>query len=347
MGWIRRRIANALANTLILVVVLFFGLLGLEFASRVLFPLPPGTAFLDADENVINVYLSPTRLIPDITYRQVSPDFDVLTRIGPMGLRGPEPASDPEIIFLGDSFTFGQGLDEGQTFPAIFCAEMNAVCANLGLSGTGTFAQASILENWLEKEDWRPTEVRHFVFAMSSAITFGNDLYDTVVEINTAEVEGYNAAVEAPAAARGGGVDGILRGIASYRGWVLINSNLARIVVVQFGPKLRAWFSPGASPSDLADGIEAMASQIARIHALSEARGFRYTIYLIHPMQDLIRGSYDQTVDAVRQAAADFAPVIDTAPALLNDPSQFYFPYDGHLNADGARRIANFLLNED
>ena len=107
-----RRFANSLANTLILVVVLFFGLLGLEFASRVLFPVPSGTAFLDADENVINVLLSPIQLIPDITYRQVSPDFDVLTRSGPMGLRGPEPGSDPEIIFLGDSFTFGQGLDE-------------------------------------------------------------------------------------------------------------------------------------------------------------------------------------------------------------------------------------------
>jgi len=346
MGQVRKKMANALANTLILFVVLIFGLLGLEFASRVLFPLPPGTAFLDADENVINVYSSPTRLIPDITYRQVSPDFDVLTRIGPMGLRGPEPASDPEIIFLGDSFTFGQGLDEGQTFPAIFCAEMNAVCANLGLPGTGTFAQATILENWLEQEDWRPTEVRHFVFAMASAITFGNDLFDTVVEINTEFVDGYDAGA-AQATARGGGIDGTLRTIASLRGRVLINSNLARIVVVQFGPTLRAWLSPGASSSDLADGIEAMKTQIERVHVLSEARGFRYMIYVIHPMQDLIRGSYDQTADAVRQAAAGFAPVIDTAPALLGDPADYYFPYDGHINAEGARRIAQFLLNQD
>ena len=345
MGRLGRKVANAFANTLILFVVLIVGLLGLEFASRGLFLLPTKTLFLDADENVINIYSSPTQLIPDISYRQVSPDFDVLTRIGPMGLRGPEPKSDPEIIFLGDSFTFGQGLEENQTFPAIFCAEMNAVCANLGLSGTGTFAQASILENWLEKEDWRPTEVKHFVFAMSSAIAGGNDLFDTVVEINTAQVEGYDAAAKVPG--RGGGVDGTLRAIASFRGWVLINSNLARIGVLQFGPTLRAWFSPGTSQLDLADGIEAMNSQIERVHALSEARGFRYTIYVIHPMQDLIRGSHDQTADAVRQAADGFAPVIDTAPALLDDPANFYFPYDGHINAEGARRIAEFLLNQN
>jgi hypothetical protein len=346
MNQTERRFFNALANTFILVVVLFFGLLGLEFASRVLFPVPSGTAFLDADENVINVYLSPTQLVPDITYRQVSPDFDVLTRIGPMGLRGPEPQSPPEIIFLGDSFTFGQGLGEDQTIPSIYCAQTQTVCANLGFPGSGTYSQARILELWLEKEDWRPAEVKHLVFAMASAITAGNDLYDTVVETNMVEIATFDPSVDGPVAPSGG-IAGAMQALLNYRHRVLARSNLARIIMVQIGPELRAWFSPGASPSDLAGGIEAMKTQVARVHALSEARGFQYTIYLIHPMQDLIRGSYDQTADAVREAAAGFAPVVDTAPALLEDPAKYYFPYDGHLNALGAQAIAEFLLSQE
>jgi hypothetical protein len=346
MTQIGRKLGKGLGNAAILIVVVGIGMVALEFASRVLYPLPAGTLFLDMDGDPVVVMDPPFNLRPNITYRQVSPDFDVVTRIGPMGLRGPEPQSPPEIIFLGDSFTFGQGLGDDQTISSIYCAQTQTVCANLGFPGTGTYSQARILELWLEKEDWRPAEVKHLVFAMASAITAGNDLYDTVVETNTVEIATFDPSVDGPVAPSGG-IAGAMQALLNYRHRVLARSNLARIIMVQIGPELRARFSPGASPSDLAGGIEAMRTEVARVHALSEARGFQYTIYLIHPMQDLIRGSYDQTADAVREAAAGFAPVVDTAPALLEDPAKYYFPYDGHLNALGAQAIAEFLLSQE
>jgi hypothetical protein len=62
-------------------------------------------------------------------------------------------------------------------------------------------------------------------------------------------------------------------------------------------------------------------------------------------MQDLTRKSYGETADVIQSAAPNSVTIIDTAPALLDDPSQFYFPYDGHFNPDGARAIAQFLLD--
>ena len=86
-------------------------------------------------------------------------------------------------------------------------------------------------------------------------------------------------------------------------------------------------------------------AEMQKSDAMSSKYNFSLSIYLLHPMQDLVRQTHRETADAVRSAAPGRVDVIDTAVALLNDPAQFFFPFDGHLNPKGAGAIADFLLD--
>ena len=340
------RLAGMLANFAIFLFVSGIGLIALEFASRVLYPLPAGSVFLDAEGQSASVLKSRTLMFPDVEFYQVSPDFNALSHTGAMGIREPEPTSPPNLVFLGDSFTFGQGLTDAQTFPAIYCAKTGQSCANLGFPGTGTVRQIAILEYWLGEKGWRPRQVNLFVFAMASAPTAGNDLFDNVTEIQAAQ-GAPNPQEPAPESEVASPSDGPLGWLVINRQWLRVHSNLVRIMVVQIGPTLRSWFSLKASPADVQAGIKALTGQLALLDALSRDYEFDYSIFLLHPMQDLMRQTYGETADAVRTAAPSAVEVIDTAEAMLEDPARFYFPFDGHFNPEGAQAIAQFLIDRE
>jgi len=69
------------------------------------------------------------------------------------GLRGPAPPQgEPTTLFLGDSFTFGEGVEDEQTFVRRVEASLGpdaGSCVNAGVPGFGTVHQAARLPDWL------------------------------------------------------------------------------------------------------------------------------------------------------------------------------------------------------
>ena len=87
------------------------------------------------------------RLKRDFSARRITPEFTMRLTTNALGFRGPQPpphASEP-ILFLGDSFTMGYGVDDGEEFPARVDRKLNAgrseaipvINAGLGNSGNG------------------------------------------------------------------------------------------------------------------------------------------------------------------------------------------------------------------
>ena len=72
----------------------------------------------------------------------------------------------------------------------------------------------------------------------------------------------------------------------------------------------------------------------------------RDSIYLLHPAQDLLRGTYYETEEVIQNAIDDELSLTRTSHILSDKPSSYYYPYDGHLNAKGAQRISALLINE-
>ena len=326
------------------VAVLLVGAVLLEFASRWLFPVAPGIQFYDSSGVPVEIKEGALlRLKPNLTFRQVSPDFDAVGHVGPEGYRAPSAgARGPEVIFLGDSFTFGQGLTDDEAFPAIACAHLMIRCANLGYPGTGTARQVAILERHLQGNQWHPREVKLFVFAMAGSLGAGNDFFDTVEEVRASGT----ATPAAPTAGAAPGGTGPLDWVMGIRTSVLAKSNLARIAFLFLGPSLRSWLSPAVAYGQLDEGVVAMAQELDRFRSLSEKYGFATSVYVLHPVQDLLRGTQTDTSAAVQRAARDM-PVTDMSAPLMDDPRAYYFPYDGHFNPAGARRIAEAIVTSE
>lgn len=109
--------------------------------------------------------------------RLSSPDFDVPVVFDEAGFRRPGvpfdgPQDAPRIAFLGDSFTWGWGVGQGQVFTDRLQAELGDAqeVRNYGISGYGSAQQLVLLEELL-----LPQEPRTVVLMF-----FANDVADTI-----------------------------------------------------------------------------------------------------------------------------------------------------------------------
>lgn len=139
-------------------------------------------------------------------------EFDHEVVINSHGMRGPEPADAPmRVLVLGDSFTFGVGAGEEETFPARLQAHLretgrDAVVWNAGVPGYGVPDEVDWYERW-----GVPLKPNVLVIAAFLA----NDLQDAMPGSQTRVVDG-----ELVAGAGGGGA----------RRWLYYNSHLFRLV---------------------------------------------------------------------------------------------------------------------
>ncbi|HEU0225920.1 MAG TPA: SGNH/GDSL hydrolase family protein [Steroidobacteraceae bacterium] len=317
---------------------LLFTVLVAEGLSRVFVPISDLRENIALDGTRIRDYVQ-----PGVVYRQVSNEYDALTTITDKGHRAPEVSGNPDVVFIGDSFTYGYGLADEETFVAIYCRERGLSCANLGLPGSGTLKQVERLEEFLARWQWRPRDVRLVFFAMSGSFSAGNDFVDNYhrelrmrqAAAGIAPAEGVTQPPQAGAAERLIGLQSLL----------LRHSNLLRLLKFYAGPMLKSMIvaEPGGERMDIA--LEGTRKALAQLDEMSRREGFTYQIYLIVPVQDILRGTHGQTLATLNGVAPK--PAIPTAQVFADAPARYYFAFDGHLNPEGNRRLAEFLSSRD
>ena len=156
-------------------VTLLLCLGSMEMAIRMLSPLQryvgPLGSFFQFDPQLGWVG------IPDIDARFCKVDFDVHVRHDENGYRkkqsGELPVGTPLVAFLGDSFTWGWGVENGQVVTDVVqaCAGSSLDVRNFGVNAYGTL-QESLLLRKLLSEGLRPSVV--------VVLVFQNDFGDTV-----------------------------------------------------------------------------------------------------------------------------------------------------------------------
>ncbi len=322
---------------------ILFSLCLIEAASRFIYPIAINVQNITLDGQPVSDWMT-----PGIQYRQIFSEYDAMTTITDKGHRVPKVESNPDVVFLGDSFTFGWGLSDGETFESLYCEARKYVCANLGIPGTGTEQQVDRLLKFIDKWGWRPREVKLFIMAMTSSFSAGNDLADNFWYEQELKEHGQSYSLvfgnrtapqpEEPSV-------GVLERLVNTREYFLRHSNLVRIGKYFWGPWLRSALDPGLDQERLKRALELTHLQLVRFDAISKKYGFTYRIYLIHPVQDILRGSYSDTFSQLNKISP--ALIRDTAPLFKVNPEQFYYRYDGHINKEGSRRIAQFLVSEE
>ena len=333
-------IKSLLTNFTLFVCSVLMVLVVMELLSRWIVPITFGTKKLDRDGKPVEaVAYDDVTLIPGLEYRQVSSEFNGKVTITDLGHRIPRLKDKPDTVFIGDSFTFGVGLSDEETFAYLYNKAKKVSCANLGRFNTGTHQQLDILEYFLKTHQWRPHEVKLFFFGMVGALMSGNDLRDNLV---------YQMGKEDKRFESGRNLKRTLATLIRADEVVLKYSNLARWIKFKIGPWLKSKMWPNSDKKQLSYALESTRQALSRLDKASHQYRFNYKIYVIHPIADLLRGTHGRTVKRLfRILPHPGIDLISTADLFNEKPTRYYFSSDGHINSRGSKVLAQFLIDED
>ena len=309
-----------------------------EVLVRIFFPISDGRDNVTLDGKPVQGWFEPGSV-----YRQVSNEYDAITTITDKGHRVPGVEGNPDVVFVGDSFTYGYGLRDEETFPSMYCSQLRLACVNLGLPGSGTLKQVERLETFIDQWHWKPREVKLFFFGMSGSFSAGNDFvdnYDRYVQEHTVRAGGDEIARDAKLK-RDRNV-GFAQRVIGLQEFLLGHSTLMRLIKYYWGPMLRSLLVADPGEERMAIAKVATKESLAKLDDLSKRVGFNYKIYLLVPVQDIIRGTHLDTLTELNRISP--SPVVATSQLFLDSPQDFYYSFDGHLNPKGSRRIAEFLV---
>jgi len=139
--------ADTMIKLLIAFVSICIGLVLVEFAIGFLVPLREVGPSFSLYDPVLG-----QRLKPGFRTVRKTPEFTMRLSTNSLGFRGPPMKELPKgpILFLGDSFTMGYGVDDGKEFPALVAARLGdesgsnavpVVNAGIGNSGNGRWVK--------------------------------------------------------------------------------------------------------------------------------------------------------------------------------------------------------------
>lgn len=258
---------------------------------------------------------------------ETRPNFDMsytgwMLRVAPtrmrtnsLGARGDEiAATRPEgalrVLHLGDSFTFGQGVEESEAFHAVLADELatdriTIETLNFGVPGHGTPQSVALLEHKLLS--LKPDVVLLNVFA--------NDL--------SAE-DSYC-------------LRGPRQGKSKVQRWLLQNVYLARLITIITSPMRQI-----ATPDDLAalgTPEQRYVQAIERAGALSAEHGFLFGVVLLTDPTMFTDSPYCRDCTAPHAlepgGPAHFIDMSDTWLTLQRDVPMNFIAGEGHLTVAG------------
>lgn len=319
---------------------LLFALALAEVIVRAFYPVVDGRANVTLDGKPIKDWFGPGSV-----YRQISNEYDAITTITDKRHRVPGTDGNPEVVFLGDSFTYGYGLKDDETFASIYCKARGVACANLGIPGSGTSRQVKRLEEFLEAWHWRPKEVKLFFFGMSGSLSAGNDFVDNYNYGRWLKAQGSGKELLPGEVPRNTPPATLAARVIGWQSSLLEHSHVMRRAKFHWGPLLRSLVVNDPGEARMAEALVYTERGLRELDDLSRRAGFDYTIYLIVPVQDIIRRTHGDTLATLNRVSPK--PATSTAPLFVEAPQNYYYAYDGHLNPQGSRRVAEFLIARD
>ena len=304
------------------------------------------------------------RLIPGWSGRHRHHDFDAGYRIGPEGYRGQFRPAGRWVAVVGDSFTFGFGVEDDETFVAVLDRAGGADTGylNFGMPGFSTDQEMLLIEGRLPQ--FTPQQVLLVVY-------LGNDLADNqrafplqlenakpYFELDGGKLLARNSPVpktRKPADDRATTLGRLILAGAEIRPtfWQRLLGRLEtpRRLGLNFAPRpdLRAHFERRLAPS-----VTLFKALVTRARRSAGAFGADLRLVLLPGRSFVVdQGSISaQYQDVLRRAIVAWGkqaelPVIDAAAELRRRHDggrrDDFYPNEGHLTATGHGAVAAYL----
>ncbi len=250
---------------------------------------------------------------------------------------GPSRAVAPQgALFLGDSFTFGHGVDYEQSFVGLLAArDPSRRFLNAAVPGHGPIQYRAMLEDRLRQ---LPDIAEVFV-----VVYLGNDFHDCFWNKNLPVVDG---ALGAEASLRGT----LKKHLHLYR----LVSRIWHVVSANRETTTRESILELFRPASWQQGPLAQAKDVFQreCQAMQQACATRKVPlrFVLLPAEESLRVSgktlaADDDVGLPAKVAAEVlqragVPFLDLTPRFQAEDKTLYFPIDRHLNPEGNRLVA-------
>jgi len=274
------------------------------------------------------------------------------------GFRNPETWSKVDVALVGDSFTYGHGVEEDQTMAHFLRAELGARVANLGVTGASPVDYVAL--------------VRNFALPLAPkvifVVPFANDIDDIAATRSRAELRAYLERGEAPEL---GVYDRELLRAAAPKPetWSLeaVQSSLLTYRAIQYAyrstrersrryeslrrlqgtPDKAAEAKPPSQSVVISEYVRKVFGVMAES---SRQRGATLVMAVIPATYDAGRPRYGRVPDFMREVALEHdIPFLDLRPVLTTPDG---FPVrdtrllrDGHLTERGHRLVAHAMAS--
>lgn len=283
------------------------------------------------------VYLRSIR--PNLSARRRSPEFDTVFTTNSYGFRGAEPASTPSgaIVFLGDSFTMGYGVTDGEDFPALVGDALHERMGDAapevvnGGNGRGNGYWVKFLEH--EASDYSP----RYVVLMASS----NDARDNRIE-KLFKLDG-GALVELPVRPPSS--------LRTLQAWLELIPRLNETYLYGLSRQIR--FSPLLSSTPPAKKNQGRPAKKMQWHDdLTLALMDRSLEICAEKGWPVVLGTADMTpaeVEGIAKVAAERGVQLIRIPAK-SERGDLYYEVDGHWTSEGhvlaAGKVMSWVLGE-
>lgn len=305
------------------------------------------------------------RLAPLWSGKHENVDFSTEYRVNSLGFRDDSPNPLDEAgqctVVLGDSFVFGFGVAEQDTFIYRLNKEWGGTFVNCGVPGYSTDQQMLVFERVVSP--WRPARVLLVVYLGNDLldnprpfplqVELGKPFYsvhDGVLTLHNSPVPKLTKPPGDTQAAMRAAVLG-QDNTEAPRSGLLANSVLFSALRERLFPERRADVSFSIR---LADELELFMALVNRLR--TDCQNVNAPLILaILPGRSLVEepgslsGEFQEYFRAsiVDWAANQDLPVIDLAEDLRREyrarPAKWYFPHDGHLTVEGHEQVAKLL----
>lgn len=298
------------------------------------------------------------KLAPGWQGRHTHHDFEVSYSVNSLGFRGRDLdfARPGSLIFLGDSFTFGLGVNDDEVFTELLNDGSDLTFLNAGVPGYSNDQQFLLLDRLLE---YRPAKLVWVVY-------LGNDLLDNGEPFPLQAAHGKpflrmasdggivleNIPVplrpKPPAFNSKSVRSEILQGHQPYRFWQewIESFEIGRLVNQWVGINSEALKAHLQSSTE--EKVDLFKGIVGQGRAKLEQAGVELQVVLL-PGQGLTRegsipGVYQSTLSSILKDKLSTVGihVVDMADRLktLDNPGNLFHPNEGHFNSEGHRWLA-------
>lgn len=290
---------------------------------------------------------------PNVRLRYHRPEFDTLVQHDAGGWRQPDPPRPQDaterVLVLGDSFTWGWGVSQGEVFTDRLQAALPATIAvfNRGIIGFGNAQEYLLLERELAATKYDVVVLMFFINDLADN-TDAKDGHRPYFEL----VDGQLVPRNQPALARTSPVQRFFKDHSLAYLFIETELGLIKRRFAGEADDERSYKEAGAVEFHSLPGYAVTTRLLSEMHRLVREHGAQFVIVYVPQRSEFQLDAPYPFVQAVHAmvddvAAREHIPLIDLSPSFRQQAmtgSELVYPIDAHWTPAGHRLAADTLL---